>query len=164
MPLARLADFRVGLYHVYRRPFLDEFLVVVADWFDLAVWSSATSTYVHDIVEHVFGASNTLHFVWPPGPLHPPFRPGVARALLREESVEASEAGIRTRQMLMVDDSPEKLAQHYGNHIRVSPFTGDESDTELRALLPFLGSLRTANDVRRIEKRSWRQHRLAEQP
>ena len=63
--------------------------------------------------------------------------------------------GFALERILMVDDSPEKLAQHYGNHIRVSPFTGDESDSELRDLLPFLESLRTAKLFRQKTKGDW---------
>jgi TFIIF-interacting CTD phosphatase-like protein len=49
----------------------------------------------------------------------------------------------------------------YGNHVRVAPFTGNESDTELRDLLPFLDSLRTTENVRQVEKRFWRQRQSA---
>ena len=58
--------------------------------------------------------------------------------------------------VLMVDDSPEKLQENYGNHILVREFTGDLADTELRDLLPFLDSLRSVENVRRVEKRNWR--------
>src|SRR4051812_24610807 len=59
-PLARAADFRVGPFHVYGRPFLREFVAAVSEWFDLAVWSSASASYVNGVAEHVFGVSNTL--------------------------------------------------------------------------------------------------------
>ena len=62
----------------------------------------------------------------------------------------------------MLDDSPEKLARHYGNHIRVRAFTGDAKDTELRDLLPFLNGLRSVENVRTVEKRHWRQFQPAE--
>lgn len=63
-PLAdREPDFQVGPYVVYRRPFLSEFLTTVTGWFDLAVWSSASGSYVHGIVAAIF-ANASLHFVW----------------------------------------------------------------------------------------------------
>lgn len=161
-PLGRAADFRVGPYHVYRRPFLDDFLATASDSFELAVWSSASGSYVHDIVEHVFGASNTLHFVWARDRCTRRYDPERQEHYYAKNLSKLRKLGFELEHVLMVDDSPEKLAQHYGNHIRVSPFTGDESDHELRVLLPFLETLRTTGDVRRVEKRSWRQYRPAE--
>ena len=35
--LDRSADFRVGPFHIYRRPYLDSFLKTMSDWFSLAV-------------------------------------------------------------------------------------------------------------------------------
>src|SRR5690606_3055213 len=51
--LHREADFRVGPYHIYRRPGLVEFVEGVARTFALAVWSSATSDYVGEIAAQI---------------------------------------------------------------------------------------------------------------
>ncbi len=163
-PLARAADFQVGPFHVYRRPFLGEFVAVIANWFDLAVWSSASGSYVHGVVENVFGAPNALRFVWACDRCTRRFDAELQEHYYAKNLSKLRKLGFELERILMVDDSPEKLSQHYGNHIRVAPFTGDESDTELRDLLPFLESLRTAENVRRIEKRFWRQHRPPGRP
>lgn len=44
--LDRKADFEVFDYHIYKRPFLDEFLQKVKSNFMLAIWSSASDEYV----------------------------------------------------------------------------------------------------------------------
>jgi RNA polymerase II subunit A small phosphatase-like protein len=58
--------------------------------------------------------------------------------------------------VLMIDDSPEKHAQNYGNLLRLRPFLGDPADVELREVLPFLGRLKNLTDIRTVEKRGWR--------
>lgn len=64
--------------------------------------------------------------------------------------------GFALERVLMIDDSPEKLQRNFGNHLRVRPFIGDPSDTELRDLLPFLKHLSQKSNFRIIEKRGWR--------
>ena len=163
-PLARAAAFRVGPYHVYRRPFLREFIAAVAESFDLAVWSSASGSYVRGVVENVIGLPNELRFVWACGRCTRRYHPETQEHYYAKNLSKLRRLGFQLERVVMVDDSPEKLARHYGNHIRVTPFTGDESDHELRDLLPFLESLRGAENVRRIEKRFWRQYRPTERP
>jgi hypothetical protein len=41
-------------------------------------------------------------------------------------------------------------------HITIKPFAGDESDRELQHLLVYLDILKGEKDIRRIEKRGWR--------
>jgi TFIIF-interacting CTD phosphatase-like protein len=52
--LPRKADFLVGQYHVYKRPFLDAFLKSCLDWFEVAVWTSSTPLYAIEIVSVIF--------------------------------------------------------------------------------------------------------------
>ncbi len=62
--LDRPEDFQVFGYHVYRRPYLTDFLDRVRSDFDLAVWSSASADYVTAVVAHLFGTGYPLRFVW----------------------------------------------------------------------------------------------------
>jgi len=52
--LPRQADFLVGQYHIYKRPFLDVFLKNCLDWFEVAVWTSSTPSYAIAIVSAIF--------------------------------------------------------------------------------------------------------------
>jgi RNA polymerase II subunit A small phosphatase-like protein len=158
-PLDRPADFHVGPFSVYRRPFLSEFVAAVSEWFDIAVWSSASGAYVQGVVNGVFGADNRLRFVWSCERCTRRFHPELQEYFYAKNLSKLRKFGYALERVLMVDDSPEKLLQHYGNHIRVRPFVGDESDSELHDLLPFLDSLRMVENVRRVEKRYWRQYR-----
>jgi len=58
--------------------------------------------------------------------------------------------------ILMIDDTPKKLSQNYGNYIRIRPFEGDQSDREFEQLGLYLESIADEPDLRSIEKRVWR--------
>jgi RNA polymerase II subunit A small phosphatase-like protein len=62
--------------------------------------------------------------------------------------------------VLIIDDSPEKVRQHYGNHLQLTPFEGQASDRDLLDVIPFLEWLKDRDDFRRIEKRGWRRASL----
>lgn len=64
--------------------------------------------------------------------------------------------GFEFSQVLIVDDSPNKVAKNYGNAIYVDEFEGDPNDTTLKDLAPYLTPLSTEPNFRRIEKRWWR--------
>ena len=49
------------------------------------------------------------------------------------------------------------VAASYGNAIYVAPFVGDPADDELLQLARYVVTLRDLPDVRRVEKRGWRQ-------
>jgi RNA polymerase II subunit A small phosphatase-like protein len=155
-PLERAADFHVGPFHLYRRPFLPEFITAVSAWFDLAVWSSASRDYVAGVVENVFGSPHGLRFVWSCERCTRRYDPELQDTYWLKNLSKLRRLGYSLERVVMIDDSPEKLARHYGNHIQVKPFVGDSGDCELRELLPFLDTLRAAENVRRVEKRYWR--------
>ncbi|MBL4648592.1 MAG: hypothetical protein JKY03_02595 [Aureispira sp.] len=56
----------------------------------------------------------------------------------------------------MVDDSPEKTQNNYGNAIYPNEFIGNLEDDELLYLLKYLKTLKDKTNVRGIEKRGWR--------
>ncbi len=64
--------------------------------------------------------------------------------------------GFSIERILMIDDSPEKLERNYGNHIRVHPYKGDDSDIELLQLMAYLKTIEGHANYRTLEKRSWR--------
>ena len=65
-PVGITPDYVVGScrHQVYRRPFLDQFLTIVGQYYDLAVWSSAGSLYVEPTVELIFADFPAPLFVW----------------------------------------------------------------------------------------------------
>ena len=151
------ADFRVGPFDVMRRPHVDRFLSGVADGFDLAVWTSAGEAYAAGVVANVFGPlADRLAFVWSASRCTRKLDPDTGEVCDAKHLRKLRRRGVSLARLLVVDDSPEKHRQNYGNLVRVTPFTGDPADTELLDLLPFLERLRDVPDVRRVEKRGWR--------
>ena len=165
-PLDRPADFEVYGYHVYRRPLLDDFLAECGRNFDLAVWSSASDMYVQGVVAHIFPDPSELKFVW-----------GRSRATLRRSIsvgddpvfydpwdhmhylkplAKVRRAGWSLDRVLIVDDTPEKCVRNYGNAIYPRPYDGSLEDEELKLLGAYLATLKDEPNVRRIEKRRWR--------
>ncbi len=156
-PLSRPADFGVGPYHVYLRPHVGPFLIAVANWFKLAVWTSAGEGYAARVVDHLFPPPSHLEFFWSNAKCTQHFNPetGTSDSLKNLQKVKRR-LGFPLERILAIDDSPEKLSRNFGNHIRVKPFLGDEADTELRDLLPFLDWIRSIENFRRVEKRGWK--------
>jgi RNA polymerase II subunit A small phosphatase-like protein len=164
--LDRPPDFEIYGYHAYRRPHLAAFLESVQRDFDLAVWSSASDPYVLAVVDNIFEDKSCLHFVW-----------GRSRATLSRVSTDGSgymvdpwdhshylkplskvkRMGWRLERTLIVDDTPEKCVRNYGNAVHPRPYTGDETDSELMLLASYLSTLKNEPNVRRIEKRRWRE-------
>lgn len=150
------AHFRLGSYHVYRRPHLDTLLAAASDWFDLAVWTSAGSDYASLMCDAILPQPKNLKFAWSRDRCTSCFDAETLEIIHAKNLGKVRRLGHSLEQVLMLDDSPEKLARHYGNLIRVRSFFGDPADTELRDLLPFLEWIKDQPNVRTIEKRGWR--------
>ncbi len=163
--LDRPADFRLFDYHVYRRPFLLEFLQMVAPHFQLAVWSSASDDYVEAVVDQIFPPEIPLAFVW-----------GRSRCTYRHRGHwddprswnsawshyhyvkplrKLKRKGYRLERILIVDDTPHKAKDNYGNVIYPREYLGAEEDRELLDLAQYLLQLKAEKNVRTIEKRGW---------
>ena len=56
----------------------------------------------------------------------------------------------------MIDDSPEKTKDNYGNAVYVNAFEGDQTDSELKILAEYLNSIKDSQNVRSFEKREWK--------
>lgn len=155
-PLARDADLRVGPFRVYLRPHVREFIAGVAKCYRLAVWTSAGESYAGAVVRELFPAPFALQFVWSCERCVRRLDAETREYYYVKDLRKVKRRGFSLERVLVVDDSPEKLERHYGNHVRVRRFEGDEADVELRNLLPYLEGLRDAENFRRIEKRHWR--------
>lgn len=165
-------DFAFQLYHyyVYKRPGLDAFLVACAEKFDLAVWSSASDDYVKQVVERIFPAEIEPIFVWGRSRCTPLVLPqidecgyynldGASHYEYAKLLKKVRRLGYDAKRVLIVDDTPEKVRNCYGNAVYPNPFLGNPDDSELIMLAQYLHSLHDAENVRSIEKRQW-QHKF----
>jgi RNA polymerase II subunit A small phosphatase-like protein len=153
--LDRPADFEIPPYHVYFRPYLAEFVTSVLAQFDVALWSAGGERYVREISDRIF-PEGALKFRWSAKrcTLTKDWQNGgyQTRKHLKKVKVKGYSFG----DILAVDDKPTNFARSYGNVIAVQPFSGDESDDELRLLLDFLRQIKAVPDVRALEKQNWR--------
>jgi RNA polymerase II subunit A small phosphatase-like protein len=155
-PLQRVADFRVGPFHVYRRPHLCEFLEGVAARYELAIWSSGTSDYVGDIARAICPSGSQWQFVWARDRCIQRPDPETMEINYLKDLKKVARLGYALERILFVDDSPEKLSRNYGNAVYVKPFVGAADDAELPLLLSYLNSIRDTENFRSLEKRGWR--------
>ena len=149
-------DFRAGEYFVYKRPGLAHFLSFVQEHFDLAVWTSSGAVYASHIVGGIFPDSTALKFVWSRDRCVRKYDPDTRCYYSIKDLRKVKRLGYPLENILVIDDSPEKLERNYGNHIRISAFEGDVNDTELSLLTDYLRSLKNVASVRTIDKRHWR--------
>jgi RNA polymerase II subunit A small phosphatase-like protein len=154
--LERAADFRVGPFHVYRRPHLCEFLQGVATWYQLAIWSSGTSDYVGEIAREICPHGLAWRFVWARDRCIQRLDPETMAINYLKDLKKVVRLGYALERILFVDDSPEKLSRNYGNAVYVKPFEGAADDAELPLLLKYLESIHEIQSFRTLEKRGWR--------
>lgn len=153
--LAREPDFVVGLYSVYKRPGLAEFLSFCLANFEVAVWTSSGAVYAKSIVETIFSHPEQLKFVWSRSRCTQRFNPFLYEHYFIKNLSKIKRKGYSLQKTLVIDDSPEKHEKNYGNLIRVNAYFGEENDHELESLSYYLLQLKDADNVRTLEKRGW---------
>jgi RNA polymerase II subunit A small phosphatase-like protein len=154
--LHRPADFLVGPFHIYRRPRLDEFLAGVGQWYDLAIWSSATIDYVGKIADQICPPGKTWRFVWGRDRCTQRMNFDLLEIEYIKDLKKARRLGFDINRILFVDDTAAKLTPNFGNAIYIAPYFGLAEDDELRLLLRYLESIRDVSNFREVEKRGWR--------
>jgi RNA polymerase II subunit A small phosphatase-like protein len=165
--LDRAADFTLVHYHIYKRPFLEEFLQEIQFHFNIAFWSSASDDYVEKLVDIIYPAPYPKEFVWgrkrctPKPHLDEEGKPtddGLSHYNYVKRLNKIKRKGYSLERTLMVDDTPFKIKNSYGNAIYIKEFNGDPNDRELKKLLQYLLTLKDMENVRLIEKRGWHIH------
>src|SRR5262245_29538358 len=106
--LERTADFRVGPYHVYRRPFVADFLTGVAVWYDLAIWSSATLDYVSEIAAAIRPSAFEWQFVWGRDRCTQRMHSELFQVEYIKDLKKVKRLGYDLDHVLFVDDTPSK--------------------------------------------------------
>ncbi|MCB0329607.1 MAG: HAD family hydrolase [Bdellovibrionales bacterium] len=145
-------------YTVYERPHLSEFIASVREQYRVAIWTAAGRDYAQAVIESVFqNPSQDLDFFWTSERCTTKWDYDSGEFYNRKNLGKVRRSGEDLRQVLIVEDTPKNVADHYGNAIYISPFEGQENDRELLKLAAFLGQFRQEGheDFRRIEKRWW---------
>lgn len=135
VPLPHLDAFRVGPYFVYVRPFASELIRFCASLFEVAVWSSSSERYVEAVTEKLFGTSHPVAFSWAVSKCVQKIDTKSNGYVYIKDLRKALKHGYAAEEIIMIDDSPEKLQRQPTRHLCLSPFTGDPLDTELLAVI-----------------------------
>ncbi len=154
--LHRPADFRIGPFHIYERPYLRAFLNTVSVCYDMAVWSSASPDYVEAVAKQLARDEVDWRFVWSRTRCVQRLHPDRLEEQFIKDLKKVKRRGYDLERILIVDDTRSKVARNYGNAIYVRPFEGGDNDDELLRLRGYLIELWNEPTFRTIEKRSWR--------
>lgn len=149
-------DFTFDKYFVHKRPYLDKFLAEISKHFSIGIWSSADDIYVKEIVNNIKPDEVEFEIIW-----------GRSRCSLKRDYTfdnyyfekrldKLKKKGFRLEQIIIVDDTPEKSRNNYGNAIYIKEFLGGTRDEELKYLHDYLLTLKKVGNIRAIEKRGWR--------
>ena len=155
-PLEREADFRTDFYFVYTRPFIDEFLEFCCQNFKVGVWTTAGEYFASDVVGNLFAEDYPLEFVWSHQRCTRVFDSEFLDYYYVKDLKKLKRRGYCLEKMIMLDDTPRKLERNYGNLIRITEWLGDLGDRELLFLIEYLTELKNVRNVRKIEKRGWK--------
>ena len=154
--LHRQADFRVGPYHIYERPYLSAFLEAVSMYYDMAVWSSASPDYVEAVARRLTSDEFDWCFVWSRSRCIQRLHQDRLEHQFIKDLKKVKKLGYDLERTLIVDDTHHKVARNYGNAIYVRTFEGSDTDDDLLRLRDYLFALRNEPNFRIIEKRGWR--------
>jgi carboxy-terminal domain RNA polymerase II polypeptide A small phosphatase len=154
--LERPHHFTVDSFFVYGRPGLSDFLTKCSQIFNLAVWTASSPDYANQILEKILPDRIHLEFVFTQERCSFNFNHESGRNEIIKSLAKIKRKGYLLRDTIIVDDLPETFQKNYGNAILVSKYFGSLEDNELYLLFEYLNILGKEDDVRKIEKRNWR--------
>ncbi|MGE6220593.1 NIF family HAD-type phosphatase [Nubsella zeaxanthinifaciens] len=151
-----LIDFKLDKYFVHKRPLLEHFLVNISKHFAIGIWSSAGDDYVTEMANKIKPTDVEFEIIWGRSRCSQKRDETFDNYYFEKRLDKLKKKGFRLEQIIIVDDTPEKSRNNYGNAIYIKEFLGDPTDQELKYLYDYLLTLKDVENVRAIEKRSWR--------
>lgn len=134
-PLVGTHTFQVGPYFVCVRPFASELIRFCATHFEIAVWSSSSERYVEAVTAELFEPTVPITFSWGASKCVQKVDPRSNGYVYLKDLRKAMKHGYAVEEIIMIDDSPEKLQRQPTQHLCVQAFMGDPSDTELLGVI-----------------------------
>jgi len=140
-PLAQPADLRFADYFIYIRPYAADLVKFASAKFSVAVWSSASPEYVEFISNALFGDRHALLFRWDVQKCVQKVDSRTNGYVYIKDLRKVMKHGYQVEEIVIVDDSPEKIQRQPRSHLVVKPFYGDKQDKELHSVITKLGEL-----------------------
>lgn len=122
---------KIGEYWIYLRPHACRLLSFAANHFDVGFWSSSSPAYVEQVLAMILPTDLAPKFAWAADRCVQ--RPDVSSGgyIYIKDLRRLQRFGYLVDEIIIVDDSPEKIARQPRSHLWVPPFLGDSSDAEL---------------------------------
>lgn len=160
------------LYHIYKRPHVDEFLAIVRHWFNLVCFTASIKEYADPVINYL----EKEVMLKDKSAIDMRTEKVFSRRFYRESCIFIEGKGYvkdlsvltntptntpspsrhrRSRhtdlsKIIIVDNSPISYSHHKDNGVMIEGWINDPNDVELMALLPLLNGLRFTSDVRTI--------------
>jgi len=135
VPLPYAHSFQAAPYFVYIRPFAAELIKFSATHFDVAVWSSSSERYVEVVTAELFGTTFPVVFSWAVSKCVQKVDPRSNGYVYIKDLRKALKHGYTADEIIMIDDTPEKLQRQPARHLGLPAFTGDPLDKELLGVI-----------------------------
>lgn len=150
------------LYNVLKRPYCDEFLDIVSQWYNLVMFTASVQAYADPMIDWLesdrkyfqqrlyrqhctFHTSSTTT-----APTQPETRPADATPETFGYVKDITKVSTDLSKVLIIDNSPVSFLNHESNAIEIDTWINDPSDTSLLSLIPLLSALRYTTDVRTV--------------
>ena len=136
----RDADFRALRYHVYRRPDVLEFLDIAFARFDVAVWTASTRPYAVAVLAQLAPVER-FAFIWTRDDCEIIREHRTGRFDLAKNIERVRTLGYDPRDVIVVDDLPQRITHAGATVVPIATFEGDPRDRELGALRRYLQTI-----------------------
>lgn len=129
------------LYYVHKRPFCDQFLQRVCDWYNVVIFTASVQEYADPVIDWL--EQDRKYFKARYYRQHCTFRYGAYMKDLSVAEPDLSKA-------IIVDNSPLSYRLNEENAVPIEGWISDPSDRDLLYLIPVLQGLHLVHDVRSL--------------
>lgn len=147
--------FSIEKISVQYRPYLKEFLNQCFEWFDVAIWTNASSCYAKPTINNICELDKFIFF-WTRNRCTTIIDKTTYLRISIKDLRKVRRLKYKNENIIVVDDKHYVWQRSYGNLVKIKPYIGGNEDIELKFLIEYLDYLRNVKDIRKINKLHWR--------
>ena len=129
------------VFYILKRPHLDTFLVTLAPYYHITIFTASIRRYADAVIDLIDTHQTVTQRL---------YRSQCTRDQHGQLVKDLSALGKGRKRVVIVDNSPAAYSRNEDNAIPISTWYDEQSDTELRSLIPLLLALRNVDDVRTV--------------